>query len=471
MRDGKKSGKRDMVILSIKPVRPDYPSTQKFVAVKQVLQDWDQLDAYYRGQLLKYGIKSADQGPLTESESTYLQSAANKLHGASTNDRSRSRSKGSTKTSKNSRSRGKHDLKELFGDENIPSRKQVNNPVLLDENNNSDNTKTQHRKTLHEHHDEKESIALDCDDKFIQNVTGDILINFLSVPREDFKVKVNLGSKQRSPLDPPVTPLKLLDPIKVNQFTPPVPIGLNSVHIQKILYHKNSYGCTPTSTPTTTTNDVSNHSSCGITSDSTSKKIGRPPDISSNGEDSYSCDKRQTTRKFKSSSSSYSCSSDDEYHHSNKLGSPMKRHSDANNSSTKMRIISPNGIPVPVSSTSEWSPSSNHSNFSSGGTTKKRIQHSTAILTRESPKEKILSESSEHSISSNQQSNTTTTTTKVFSKEQEKRQKQREVESFNRKVYALKKADEFEEMEAVQLSMKSFEMIHNCPLLSPIRSP
>lgn len=51
------------------------------------------------------------------------------------------------------------------------------------------------------------------------------------------------------------------------------------------------------------------------------------------------------------------------------------------------------------------------------------------------------------------------------------RQRRRKLESNQRKSYAMKMGDEHEERESIDLSMKSFEMIWNVPLLSPLRSP
>lgn len=51
------------------------------------------------------------------------------------------------------------------------------------------------------------------------------------------------------------------------------------------------------------------------------------------------------------------------------------------------------------------------------------------------------------------------------------RQRRRALESNQRKSYAMQKGDEHQEKEAIELSMKSFEMIWNIPLLSPLRSP
>lgn len=333
MCDGKLASKRDVVILSIKPKRPDYPSSQKLVPVSELLQEWDKLDAYYRGQLLKL-TKSFTKSAQKDKDSKHRH-RKNSRHASPNNEKvnskhsNHSNSKSSCPVSKknNKSSLSSDQFTELFGDENLFS-------PTADTNNNSSNrhhnshhnsssknsNKLLHSRSLNSLFDEDELLDNDLlpapppssrsrsisssrkssltsvngnlvvsipvlsvqqqrdnyrsgnknskrlskyfsdDDNDSSGVSEDSLSeddepdNYLSVPRDNFKVQYGTKQKTRVALLEESTGRgspRLIVPIHVAPYKPPTAQGLNGVQIQKILYHKNdkiNYA-----SPTTTT--------------------------------------------------------------------------------------------------------------------------------------------------------------------------------------------------------------------------
>lgn len=146
MCDGKLASKRDVVILSIKPKRPEYPSCQKVVPVSELLQEWDKLDAYYRGQLLKLQ-KSFSKSNNSKSSHHHNSRKNSSRHSSPNNQKvnKHNNQKSSYPVNKKlSSSLSSDQFTELFGDENLFSP--ASGVGGADTNNNSNRNHHHHSK-------------------------------------------------------------------------------------------------------------------------------------------------------------------------------------------------------------------------------------------------------------------------------------------------------------------------------------
>lgn len=215
MSDGRRAAKSDVVILSIKPRRPEF-SPKKHVPVKVALDEWDKLDAYYRGQILKLKHKVKSEAKKSDKSSSNNQ--GNKDHKKSSSLPRR-------------RSTSGHQLTELFGDENIPfGHHQDEGDPSHQGGSDEENRRPiehRHRSSSKKHRDghktkiksenlfttpppksqEKEK---EQDDKEDDN-------NFLSIPRDNFVIEFVLGEKKRTPIHRPDSP-GFISPVKVEPY-------------------------------------------------------------------------------------------------------------------------------------------------------------------------------------------------------------------------------------------------------------
>lgn len=396
MSDGKGAVlKSDVVILSIKPRRPEFKSDKKYITVKLALQEWDKLDAYYRGQIIKLkNINKALEAKLLCPKSV-----------------SRDRKKSSSISGKrrSSTSSG-YQLAELFGEDNVTNHSDEENKRPPD----------RHRSSSRKNRDSKKTEKIkpakveDKDDE-----------NYLSVARDNFVIEFAIGEKKRTPVHRPDPP-GLINPIKVEPYKPPLKaIGFNGVHIQKILYHKTDGNVQHTSPTTTTASTPDNKgleieftppshekSSLSSTKNANASGKGNIESCNVSGGNSTSPAPVPVKRKPESPCSQPAIHPD----------SPSKRPNIGKQraSSGESLELMPPPRPGPVSL---------------------------------SITEKIIQKSKE---------------LPPALKEREKRRQQ---ESLQRRAYALKKRNEHNLMDSVDVSLKALEMIWTQPLLSPIRSP
>ncbi|CAL8072443.1 unnamed protein product [Orchesella dallaii] len=597
MCDGKHSSRRDVVILSIKPKRPEYPINQKVVPVSELLQEWDKLDAYYRGQLLKL-TKSLNKS------NKHKQSRHSNTPKVSNNHNNK-HNKSSPVNKKHSSSLSSDQFTELFGDENLFS-------PTADTNNNSRHNKNKllHTRSLNslfdedsdnfspppppsrigknslsnvqtnnlvvsipvlthpgdhcnKHHRRKYASDDDDDDDSGSGEEEDDEDeeedNFLSVPRENYQVQYGTKQKTRVTLIETgnVSP-RWIVPIRVAPYKPPTAQGLNGVQIQKILYHKNdsSNFASPTTTtartpdkppdnPTTASaptvksikvtespvSTVSPQSTSASTtmatpsgdnnnnatpkqplSASQTPELSSPPSDQGGSKKIVSTTAPTTTMANKLSSPPVNSTTGQKLKRPNMETSPASGYT-----ASKVNNGHLNGIKRPKtednhavsgynSSVNNFTPVTSTSSTYPGGSggvddpaeNDRKGSRATGIKGEEttSPTKfnknfsfvKPSSQSTTFSSSSSASSGDSpgavfippaavSITDRIIKKasrpqpELIERQRRRRQESNQRKSYAMQKGDEHEERESIDLSMKSFEMIWNVPLLSPLRSP
>lgn len=599
MCDGKLSSKRDVVILSIKPKRPEYPG-QKYVLVPELLQEWDKLDAYYRGQLLKL-TKS-----FTKSKETKSSSKSSR--------HSSSKHKSSSHSKKNQSVQSVDQFTELFGDENLfsdgadsnnnrrgdgrhisshkssklfPSRSL--NSLFDDDGDSCDegllpappppqsrsrsisssrkNSLTnvngnlvvsipvlsvqqprggdQFKKRLSKYYSDGESDSEsgvsedESDSGEPLEPCRDQKSNFLSVPRDNFKVQY--GTKQKWRVALVDKPTGYIVPIRVAPYKPPQAQGLNGVQIQKILYHKSdkiqvspttTTARTPDKPPNTTfpspslkpkvasespLNTISPRSSgpspAPENNNATPKQSASqtPPDFASPKSDqgyksssSTSSSKLSppvsSTQKLKrpviNPESSYiskkprlgSSSSSSSDHHSDR--SPGYPFSSLTTPSSTFTSLSTASSSSSIHSDHHDGDSphqyrSRHSSTSSSSSSSSRVNNAHDNAKESSPSKQKLSiiPKNPHFVKPPTDNSVflapaaVSITDRIIKKasrpqpELLERQRRRRQEQNQRRTYAAEKGVEHEERESIDLSMKSFEMILDIQLLSPLRSP
>jgi hypothetical protein len=515
MSDGKISPKRDIVILSIKPKRPEYPPDKKYVLVKESLQEWDKLDAYYRGQILK--LKS-------------LSSSKNKSNHQHRSSSRKSSSRSSSRSSKkfSRRPAAGTQLTELFGDENIPLDDLGSGDEYLSDHEITLLKKSSSRKSREKSRDvskkskksSKVTIQLDSEGGENEDEEDD---NYLSVPRDNFVIEFAISAKKRTPLHRPETchSPNFLDPIKVERYKPPAAMGFNGVHIQKILYHKTDgvIHTSPTTTSATTPEKPPDHHETSSSSSSPSLSIcSNGSTGSSNKLDQHFDDDTPlilgTNPKTRPESAQISTST--KRNGNSKSESFLNRRSysghDNNNRNTKPAstdaISSSNKRKISYSedSTAYDSSPKNGSSVSSTTTTttpaktafscdlldndppqpanKRKSYHIAPKETKDAINQAVVEERKKKDTlmmgpPSSVPLKSISITESIIKKakqgyktaEMKERDRRRRLESQKRRAYAMEKGDEHQCHEFVDASMKALEMVTTYPLLSPIRSP